>query len=318
MFVIIFTFSFLVTMLIFPGIISRLKKVDIVGINMNSKNKETIPEMGGLVTLIGLAGGLILCIGLKSFLDFFPNVNLYLLFAALATILIVVIVGIMDDLFSVSQGVKAILPALAAIPLMALKAGDSTMNFFFFGFIDFGIFYPLVLIPLGVTGASNAINMLAGFNGLETGMGIIALSSLAVIAYQVQEMTSLVLLLAGLGALLATLYFNWYPAKVLIGDVGAMGIGAVMASAVIIGNFEMAGCILIIPHVIDLLFKAQNGFPKSFGEYCEGKLYCPGNKPVGLAQWIMKISGGIKEKNLVLTLMGIELIFAVITLILYI
>ena len=318
MLLIIFVFTFFITFFSFPGIISRLKQADIVGVNMNSKHKETIPEMGGLVTLMGLAAGLLFCIGLKSFLNYFPDVNLFLLFAALSTILIVVIIGIMDDLISIDQAVKAILPALAAIPLMALKAGDSTMNFFYFGLIDFGVFYPLVLIPLGVTGASNAVNMLAGFNGLETGMGIIALSSLAIIAYQIQEITSLVLLLAGLGALLATLYFNWYPAKVLIGDVGAMGIGAVMASAVIIGNFEMAGFILIIPYVMDLLFKARYGFPKSFGEFRDGKLYCPGKKAVGLAQWIMKISGGISERNLVLTLMGIEVIFAVITLILYI
>lgn len=318
MFILLFAFSFLVTFLLFPRVILRLKQAGIVGVNMNSQEKEEVAEMGGLVTLLGLSAGLILCIALKSFFNYFLQVNLYLLFAALATILIVVIIGIMDDLISISQGVKAFLPVLAAFPLMALKAGDSTMNLFYFGFIDFGIFYPLIIIPLGVTGASNAINMLAGFNGLETGMGIIALSTLTVIAFRVQEATSIILLLATLGAMLATLYFNWYPAKVLIGDVGTMGIGAIMAAATIIGNFEMAGCILVIPHVFDLLFKATHGFPKSFGEYRDGKLYCPDNSPVGLAQWVMKISGGITEKNLVIVLMGIEALFALITLFLYI
>jgi len=41
------------------------------------------------------------------------------------------------------------------------------------GAIDFGLIYPLILIPIGVIGASNMINNLAGFNGMETGMGLV-------------------------------------------------------------------------------------------------------------------------------------------------
>lgn len=52
----------------------------------------------------------------------------------------------------------------------------------FVGTVDFWIFYPLVLVPLGVTGAAN---MLAGFNGLEVGLEVIAMGSLAVVAASV-------------------------------------------------------------------------------------------------------------------------------------
>jgi UDP-N-acetylglucosamine--dolichyl-phosphate N-acetylglucosaminephosphotransferase len=51
--------------------------------------------------------------------------------------------------------------------------------------------------------------------------------------------------------------------------------------------------------------------------YKEGKLYCPDNGPVGLGQLIMKVSGGISERNLVLVLMGIEVVFGVIAIIIY-
>jgi len=84
------------------------------------------------------------------------------------------------------------------------------------------------------------------------------------------------------------------------------------------GNFEIAGAILLIPYIIDFLIKAKNHFPYSFGQYKDGKLYCPEGGPVGLGQLIMKMCGGISERNLVLMLMGIETIFGVVAILLYI
>ncbi len=78
----------------------------------------------------------------------------------------------------------------------------------FLGRVDLGSLYTLVLIPLAVTGVANGVNMLAGFNGLETGMGIIALGSLAIIAYSIGAATSFLILVAALGALIAFLYYN--------------------------------------------------------------------------------------------------------------
>lgn len=210
------------------------------------------------------------------------------------------------------------MPVFAALPLMALKEGYSMMRIPFIGLIEFDIFYSLVLVPLGITGAANTVNMLAGFNGLEVGMGIVAIGSLSIIAYLIGETTSLIILIATLGALVAALRYNWYPAKILVGDVGTLSIVAVIACAVIIGNYETAGMIIIIPYVVDFLIKAKNRFPYSFGEYKDGKLYCPESGPVGLCQLIMKVCGGISERNLVLVLMGIETIFGLLAILIYI
>ena len=313
----IFIVSFAVSFAGFPIAIPRLKRAGIVGKNMNSKEQEEIPEMGGLVLAAGFGAGIVFALFLRTFFDLFLAVSLTSILAVLSTVLIVVIIGVFDDLISISQRVKAFLPAFAALPLVAIKEGYSMIRIPFLGAINFGIFYPLVLIPVGITGAANAVNMLAGFNGLEVGMGVVAVGTLAIIAYLIGQNTALIILLAALGALVATLYYNWYPAKILVGDVGTLCIGAIIASAVIIGNYETAGVILIIPYVLDFLIKAKNRFPYSFGVYREGKLYCPDGGPVGLAQLIMKLTGGISERNLVLVLMGIEAIFGVIAILLY-
>ena len=310
--------SFLASFILFPAMIIRLKKAGIVGKNMNSSIQEEVAEMGGLVMVAGFGAGIFAVIAVKTFFNIFPSVDLTSILIALSTILIVVLIGIFDDLVSMPQQIKAFMPLFAALPLIVIKEGSTFMRIPFWGNVNFGLLYTLVIIPLEVTIAANAVNMLAGFNGLEVGMGIIAVGSLVIIAYLLGKITMLVILLAALGALLATLYYNWYPAKVLVGDVGTLSIGAIIAAAVIMGNFEIAGVILLIPYIIDFLIKAKNHFPYSFGEYKDGKLYCPEGGPVGLGQLIMKMCGGISERNLVLMLMGIETIFGVVAILLYI
>jgi UDP-N-acetylglucosamine--dolichyl-phosphate N-acetylglucosaminephosphotransferase len=310
--------SFIASFVLFPAMIFRLKKARIVGKNMHSEIQEEVAEMGGLVIIAGFGAGIFTVIAGKTFFDIFPSIDLISVLVALSSILIVVLIGIFDDLVSMPQRVKAFMPVLAALPLIVIKEGSVFMKFPFFGNINFGLFYTLIIIPLEVTIAANAVNMLAGFNGLEVGMGIIALGSLAIIAYLLGKMIVLVISLAAIGALLATLYYNWYPAKVLVGDVGTLSIGAIIAVVVIMGNFEIAGTILLIPYIIDFLFKAKNHFPYSFGRYRRGKLYCPEDGPVGLGQLIMKLLGGISERNLVLVLMGVEAVFGVIAILLYI
>jgi len=312
--------SFAVSFAGFLIMIPRFKEKEIVGKNKNSLYEEEIAEMGGLVIVAGFSAGIILIISLKTFFDLFALVSLTSILAAFSTIMIVSLIGIFDDLISIKQGAKAFMPVFAALPLIALKEGFTIMKIPFIGFVDFGIYYHLILIPLGITGAANAVNMLAGFNGLETGMGLVAMGSLAIIAYLIGETTAFVLSIIMLGALFATLYFNWFPAKVLIGDVGTLTIGAIIASVVIIGNYEMAGGIIIIPYLIDFLIKAKNHFPSKnwWGIYKGGKLYCPDSGPIGLCQLIMKVSGGISERNLVLVLMGIEAVFGVVAILLYV
>jgi len=300
--------SLVTAWLIFPLAIPRLLRAGIYGRDVHKPGQPEVAEMGGVVTAAGFCGGMLLAVGLDTFLPSFLGVDLVKLLAALSLVLATALIGIFDDLVIVRQSAKAALPLLASLPLVAVKAGHSVMTLPLLGRIELGILYPLVLVPLGVTGAANAFNMLAGFNGLEAGLGLVATGALVVVAWQTGSTTALVVLLAAMGALAATLRFNWYPAKVFIGDAGTYGIGAILACAVILGNFETAGVLVIAPHALDFLLKAKNRFPSTgwWGEYRDGKLCCPASGPVGLPQVVMKLTGGISERNLTLVLMGFE------------
>jgi len=313
----VFVISLTVTYFLFPTAIASFKSAKFTSKDMHKPSQPEIAEMGGLVIVAGFSLGIIMIIAVETFSPDLLSIGLIQILAAFSVVLIMTLVGSVDDLIGIRQIPKAIIPLLASLPLVAIRAGHTSMNIPLIGQIDFGIIYPLVLVPVAITGAANAFNMLAGFNGLEVGMSLVATGALAIIAYSVEAMTSFVILVATIGALVATLRYNWYPAKVFIGDTGTFSLGAIIASAVILGNFEMAGIILVIPYALDFLLKAPYRFPKTWGRYENGRLYCPAKRPIGLAQLIMKLCRGITERNLVLILVGIETGCATIAVLLY-
>lgn len=301
--------------------IPLLSNARLTGEDLNKLKRPDVPEMGGLGTIVGISAGFVLILGANAFLGI-PLEDVGVL-GVFATVLTVGLIGVFDDLLDISQLIKAFTPALAATPLIAINAGVSMLKIPLIGNIELGLIYPLILVPLGITGAANAFNMLAGFNGMEAGTGLVAAVSLTIVAWVSNSMTAFLMLVIAVGALLGTLYFNWFPAKVLIGDVGTLTIGAILASAVIVGDFEMAGLIIVIPHFVDFLFKIFHGLPSGGwgGElnYEKGvnKLQCSG-KVVGLPQFIMKITGGITERNLTLVVMGLEAVVGLIAIVIYI
>ncbi len=316
----IFVVSFAVAFVVVRYLIAGFARAGIVGKDVHKPGNPEVPEMGGLALVAGFVSGILLTVAFVTFWHPLPQVDLISLFAALAVVLIVTPIGIVDDLIGIHQLTKTLLPLAAALPLSVVRAGVPVMILPFFGKVNLGAFYPLVLVPIGITGAANAVNMLAGFNGLEVGMGIMAMGSLAIIAAELHAFTSLVILLAGIGAALGIFYFNWYPARVFIGDVGTLSLGTIIASSVIIGNFEWAGVTVIVPYALDFVIKAVNGFPSHnwWGELREdGKLYCPENGPVGLCQLILKVSGGLHERTLTIVLMCIEALFGAFAVFLY-
>jgi len=317
-FIVIVFMAFIITFLSTSFLIPRLKRSGITGKDINKPDAPEIPEMGGIAIVAGFSAALLLAIFFNTFNGFTFNI-IYLL-AAIITIHAVSFIGVVDDLINMPQWLKALLPLFAAVPLVAVKAAVSTqLAIPFFGAIDFGIIYIIILIPLAIAVCSNLTNMLAGFNGMESGMGIVIFAVMSILSFVHGRIEALVISLAMFGSLLAFLFFNRYPAKIFPGDVGNLTIGAALAAVVVVGNLETAGVILILPYSIDFFIKAYNRFPSSkwWGEFKDGKLYPVDEKIRGFAQFIMKRMGGVSETKLVLIFVAIELLFGLISLFLF-
>jgi UDP-N-acetylglucosamine--dolichyl-phosphate N-acetylglucosaminephosphotransferase len=314
--ILVFIASFSVTFIVTPFIIKRMHLRGLTGTDMNKFNKPQVAEMGGIGVIFGFSIGIITSIFISTYLKLI-EINLTVFLAMFATVLLVGLIGLVDDLIGWRKGIRqwqhALFPVFAALPLMAISAGDTNMSIPFIGIIDFGVFYSLVIIPLGVTGASNAFNMLAGMNGLEAGLGALIISTLLFFALITGNSEVTFFLIAMLAAIVAFLKFNWFPAKIFPGDTLTLMLGATIAASVIIGNIEKIGVILMALFFVELVFKAKHKFQSHcFGIPTPNGILKPRPEGGSLTQWIMK-QGKFTEKQVTLTILGMQGIICVTT-----
>src|SRR3989344_345538 len=247
---------------------------------MHKADSKEVAEIGGLSVLAAFLIGTFIYIGIRTFLFNTTKFNVELM-AAMLTVTLIGLIGLVDDILGWKIGLrqwqKPILCLFAALPIMMINAGNSTMEIPFFGEINLGIIYALIIVPLTISTAANAFNMIAGYNGLEAGMGIIMLFGISLIVWQVQGLGIYAMLGAVMiAALLGFLIFNHYPARVFPGDTLTYSVGALIAVIAILGNAEKALLILFIPYVIQFFIKSRHGWRKeSFGEIEDGHLKNP-------------------------------------------
>jgi UDP-N-acetylglucosamine--dolichyl-phosphate N-acetylglucosaminephosphotransferase len=244
-----------------PSTIRMLREKGMTGVDVHKPEKPDVPKGGGFIVLFAIVSGLLVVMGLTTFQaqsDIAEG-----LLAALVSILMAGLIGLLDDTFDFKNTTKIALPLVASIPMMVLSVGTPTMTIPFIGTINFGVFYALLIVPLMMTFIVDSTNMYGGMNGLESGLSIINASAIVlyVIAYPFisgQEITT-ALIDSGtvaaslLGASVAFFYFNRYPARILPGDVGRLPLGAAMASALILGNMDRLAIIMYTPFLINFL-----------------------------------------------------------------
>jgi len=275
-----FLISLIFSLLLTKKIIPFFKRNNIAALDLQKKGKPLVANSGGIPVFFGLFFGLMFFIGIQVFI-FNITEQLVLLFAAVLTIFLITLIGFFDDINNkevlegkakirkgLKQWQKPLLTLPAAIPLIVVKAGYTTMAIPFIGIVDFGILYPLILVPIGVVGAANAINLLGGFNGSEAGMGLVYCTSLGIYSLINNRIVSAAIFFSCAGALIGFLKYNWVPAKILSGDSIQYLLGSVVASGVILGNMEKAGLFLMIPFGIEFLLKLR----RRLHAHCMGKL----------------------------------------------
>lgn len=209
-----------------------------------------------------------------------------------------------------------VLPAV--LPLIAVGAGSWTMSFPVFGQINWGLIYPLFLLPVGLLFVSNVINMLAGTNGLSAGMSIVAATGLGIFAILNQRIEAALIAFALAGSLLGFLYYNWFPADILPGDSLTYLSGAALFSAMVVGNIEKFGLFIFAPWFLEFFLKLRSGFnAHSWGELTEdGTLKSHHEKIYSLTHIPMRKD--FTEKQVTISLILLEVVIVVFSLALFV
>lgn len=118
--------------------------------------------------------------------------------------------------------------------------------------IDIGWFYLLFIIFM-LVGASNAVNLTDGLDGLLAGTGAIAFGAFAILAWNAEMIHIAIFCAAIVGAVLGFLVFNAHPAKVFMGDTGSLALGGAIAAVAILTKLEILLVIIGGVFVIETL-----------------------------------------------------------------
>jgi UDP-N-acetylglucosamine--dolichyl-phosphate N-acetylglucosaminephosphotransferase len=322
----------IVTFFLTPYVKSFLEESGIVGVDQHKREKPRLATSAGII----LISGFILSICVIIFVDKFIfdlNISTEYIFAALTSIFIATSVGLLDDLnlrnrrkvqekYKIKEyriGLKAwqkpLLTIPAAIPLMVVRVGVTYIHLPFIGAVDFGILYNLILIPIAVVCVTNAYNLLAGMNGLESGLGIIAFLALGVFSIINKNVNASIIAFSTLFALVGFIKYNWYPAKFLPGDSLTYMLGVCYVSTVIIGNFEKFGILVFIPWIIEAFLKLRSRFKaRSLGDLQKDRtLRAPyGKKIYSLTHLVMNIKP-MKEQGVTISLILFEIIVVIVS-----
>ena len=200
-----------------------------------------------------------LWVGIAIFTGFFVSMFLFSNIATTKLIglfiasCVVLVTGMIDDIKPLGAKSKLLMQIIAAFILV--KSGFE-INFFtnFFGKSDF-IFLANFAVPISIiwiVGVTNTVNLIDGLDGLAAGISAIAAVTLSYIAILNHQYDAAMITLILAGSSIGFLPYNFNPAKIFMGDAGALFLGLVLAAISIDGALKSATAITVVVPILAL------------------------------------------------------------------
>ena len=159
----------------------------------------------------------------------FLNGDPVLLIHILAGILILIVIGVTDDLRELPPKIKLAGQVVAA--LLLAHAGLLIDNLFgIFGIEHLPVVVQYLLTLLIVAGIINAFNLIDGIDGLAGGLALIDMIGFFILFLVAGEFSAAVIVASAAGGLLAFLKYNYHPARIFMGDTGSMILGFLLSA----------------------------------------------------------------------------------------
>lgn len=223
--------AFLVALLVTPAIRKFALKIGAVDIPKDERrmHSKPIPTIGGLAIFIAFA------LAVLIFVNAYDKMDVKYI-ALLCGALVIVLVGMLDDIYGLRWWVKllgqvfaALIVVMNGITITEIATGDIGM-------------FAIPATVLWIVAITNAINLIDGLDGLACGIvGISCVSLLIVSTFSIRPdsmaLTIVIAILAG--ACFGFLPYNMNPAKIFMGDTGAMFIGFTLSVISIQGFFKV-------------------------------------------------------------------------------
>lgn len=261
-YLLLFGIAFLISLMATP-LVSKLA-FRVGALDKPDKRKvhdKIMPRMGGVAVFAGFV------VAALTQVNGNPKVIGLLLGGTLIFLL-----GLMDDIHGVSPKTKLLVQIAAACVVVAFGIRISFFNNPFNGYFYLGIL-SIPFTILWIVAVTNAVNLIDGLDGLASGVSTIALLTFAVIAAQIGQPTVSILAFALAGAVLGFLRYNFYPAKIFLGDSGSMFLGYMISVLAVFGLLKGVTMITFVTPILVL------GVPIFDTCFAILRRYCA-NKPI--------------------------------------
>lgn len=240
--------AFLISFASTPVVSSFAKKVGAVDIPDHKRHihSHPTPRMGGLAIFLGFLLSVLL------FADITPQIRGILLGSIL-----IVVVGAVDDVMNLNAWLKFCVQIVAAVIAVLSGVVINVVSNPLMITSEQAITIGILAVPitiLWIVGVTNSVNLIDGLDGLACGVSTIASVSMLVVSLLVPDAnTNVAVILACLvGACLGFLPYNLNPAKIFMGDTGALLLGYVMSTVSVIGMFKFYALVTFVLPVLAL------------------------------------------------------------------
>ena len=234
-----------VSLLLTPVVKAFSIKVGAVDVPNDDRrmHKHPIPRLGGLAIFFGFVVAMLLFVPLDKARQ-----------GMLLGAVVIVILGIFDDIHALSAKLKFVVQIFAA--LIAVLMGNrievlSNPNIFSDNPLwELGpLSIPITII--WIVAITNAVNLIDGLDGLACGVSTISSMTMLVISLLVSDLNVAIIMAALVGACIGFLPYNFNPAKIFMGDTGATFLGFIMATMSVQGMFKMYNIIsFVVPFLM--------------------------------------------------------------------
>ena len=242
-----FCISLAIVMIVMPSFIEYLKKLSFKQSVSeyaldDDKKKAGTPIMGGVLFIV-----VPVIVTLIAFPQSLTDMNVWIIILAFVGY---GLIGFVDDYLI---AVKKNNDGLSPLQKFTMQVVLAVVFFFLYrinGSLEIVLPFSKTTVSLGwlyfllvlfmFAGSSNAVNLTDGMDGLSSGVTIIALIPYTIITYVQKKYTVLMFVLCLIGSLLGYLYYNKKPARVFMGDTGALALGGVLAGLAMVTKTELA------------------------------------------------------------------------------
>jgi len=229
----------------------RLGLVDKPGVR--KVHTREVPRLGGVAIFAGIAVAIATEWLGETYLGWGGTLSTAdaPVIGVLAGIGVIFVIGVIDDIATLSPGLKLLGQVLATTIVIASGLRiDFVGNPFGGGLVALGLLsIPVTLVY--IVGFTNIINLVDGLDGLAAGVTVIAATTFLVLAVQGNHLEAAVLAAALIGACVGFLRYNFNPASVFMGDSGAMVLGFTLAVVSLLGVMKTVAAIaLAVPLII--------------------------------------------------------------------